>query len=84
MRPESGGRKVEFSSSFEKFKSTSSSSRPTSFLAAAAADMVRRGSRTSDQSSINLVSFKEKCNLYNDYSRLENRSRRRKKIWKIL
>lgn len=61
-RPESGsfGRKIEFSSSFEKFKSVSSSNsshninRPTSFLAA---DMVRRGSRTSDHSSINLVSF---------------------------
>ncbi|KAI7895560.1 autophagy-related protein 13-domain-containing protein [Mucor mucedo] len=56
------GRKVEFSSSFEKFKSVSSSNssshpRPASFLAAA--DMVRRGSRTSDQSSINLESEEE-------------------------
>ncbi|GAA5801879.1 hypothetical protein HPULCUR_007336 [Helicostylum pulchrum] len=62
LRPESGsfGRKIEFSSSFEKFKNLSGSlNNRTSY----APDLARRGSRTSDHSSIYLESEEEEEDL---------------------
>lgn len=62
------GRKIEFSSSFEKFKSTNSSN--TSLNRAASLNMIatpdmmmRRWSRTSDHSSINLESEEDEEDL---------------------
>ncbi|KAI8094204.1 autophagy-related protein 13-domain-containing protein [Thamnidium elegans] len=59
LRPESGsfGRKIEFSSSFEKFKNLSGSRNSY------APDLARRGSRTSDHSSIYLESEEEEEDL---------------------
>ncbi|GAA5815434.1 hypothetical protein MFLAVUS_008942 [Mucor flavus] len=62
LRPESGsfGRKIEFSSSFEKFKNLSGS---LNNRISYAPDLARRGSRTSDHSSIYLESEEEEEDL---------------------